>query len=312
MVLVKIVSIFLIIFVGYGANKIGWLPVAASKYLSKIVINIATPCIVIISMAGKERTTESLKAMLTLVVIFSAGYLVMWLVSLVFAKIAKIPKIDRGIYNNFLMFSNNGFMGFPVAYAIFGAEGMFYMAIINCISPIVLFTYGVATLKRSANEEKNKFNLALTLKNIVNAPLIGVFIGLIVFLLEIPIHAELNNLLTIIGGMMTPLSMIVIGIQLSNSKIGEVAKNWRLLLMTAFRLVIIPLTCFVILLPFNIDNLILAIVLLNFLLPCAASLVAITEEYGGNARLAAEGIFLSTLFSLITVPIATILLTMLY
>lgn len=267
---------------------------------------------VIVSMSGKEKNADSIKAMLTLVVISCIGFFVTWLITLVFAKIAKVPKIDRGVYNNFLLFTNNGFMGFPIAYAIFGAEGMFYMVIINCISPLFLFTYGVAVVKKSASDGKSKFSLATALKNFINPPLIGVCIGMIVFLLEIPIHAELNNFLSTIGAMMTPLSMIVIGLQLANSNIGEVAKNYRLLLMTVFRLVIIPLICFVLLLPFDIDNLIVAIALLNFLLPSAAILVTITEEYGGNVKLAAEGTFLSTLFSLITVPIATILLTMLY
>ena len=301
------------ILIGYGANKIGWIPIEASKYLSKLVINIAAPCVVIVSFAGKEKDPENLKTLGLLCIISIGGFIISWLISTFFVKITKVPKQDVGVYKNFLVFSNSGFMGFPVSYALFGAEGLFYMVIFNSVPQLFLYTFGVATIKRSAGlYEKEKFKISKLLRNFITPPLIAVVVGLIIYFLQLPIHSELLEFLSTLGGIMTPLCMIIIGLQLTESKIKEFVGNWRLYLMSAFRLVIIPIVFAMIIIPFGLDKLIESVTILNFLLPCAAVPVTFAEEFGGNAKLAAEGTFLSTLLSIITIPVAMLLLTMLY
>ena len=314
MIVTKVLGIFIIIFVGYAANKLGWLPAESSKYLSKIVINIASPCLLIVAMAGKEKNPETIKTIGILFVVALVGYAIAWLISVGFCKILKISRFDSGVYKNFLIFSNNGFMGFPLALAIFGEEGMFFMVIMFSLSPLFVYSLGIVTIKRSAGQMGNgeKFQFSKMIKNMITLPLVATIVGLVIYFCEIPIQEEVYNTLNSIGAMMTPLCMIVIGIQLTESKIKDVIFNKNLLLMSLVRLAILPIIFYLITLPFGFSNLITGIIVLNFLLPAAAVPVIIAEEFGGNAKLAAEGTFLSTLLSLVTVPIATILLGMLY
>jgi predicted permease len=124
-----------------------------------------------------------------------------------------------------------------------------------------------------------------------------------------------TDVLDSVGTMMAPLSMMVIGLQLTESKLGKVMLNRRFIAVALIRLAGLGGICFLALLPFYLNGLLspllVGVLTLNVLLPCATVPVMFAEEYGGNVKTAAEGTFLSTLFSIITIPIASVLLGML-
>jgi predicted permease len=227
-------------------------------------------------------------------------------------KLMKIPAPERGIYKNFLMFTNNGFMGFPVALALFGHQGMFYLVLANCVMNIVLFTIGTANL-RNTGEEKLPLGrkLKTLVRDVVDVPIIALILGFIILLLQIRLPVELKDVLTSVGSMMAPLCMIVIGLQLTASKPRDVMLNHRFIIISLLRLIILPGLFFLILLPFHADRLMVCVLTLNVMLPCATVPVALAEEHGRDVKLAAEGTFLSTLFSMITIPIGGVLLSFL-
>jgi predicted permease len=320
MVIGRIIGIFCIIFVGFGANKAGWIPADAGRYLSRIVLNIAAPCVVV-SVMGSEKLSEGgLHNILLLLGVGALQYAVVAALSFPLARMLRPPKEDRGIYRNFFAFTNNGFMGLPVTLAIFGHLGMFYMVVLNCLFNVFIFTLGVwnstkrVSDKNGENDEKRPAGaLRAMLKNVINPVIISLFVGFFLLLAQIHLPQAVTDVLDSVGAMMAPLSMIVIGLQLTESKIGDVIKNGRLIAMSAIRLVGLGGLCFAILLPFYrhglISSLLVGVLTLNLLLPCAAIPVMFAEEHGGNAKIAAEGTFLSTLFSIATIPIAGMLLS---
>lgn len=313
-VLGKVVGVFIMVLIGYGANKIGWLPVDCSKYLSKIVINIAAPSVVIYSMSQQQLNNETLSVMLILFGLTFILYMFSWLFSFLILKILKIQGDQRGVYKNFLIFTNNAFMGFPVAYALFGSTGMFYMVLANVVFPLLIYTLGVHNLQSHNNETTAKEGGRLEVikervKSMINAPIISTFIGLAVFLLQIPIPVVIGDVLDAVGATMAPLCMIVIGLQLTESKPSQVMTNHKLIIVCFLRLLVIPGIMFLVMLPFGIDPLVICIITLIAMLPCSAVCVALAEEYDNNPKLAAEGTFLTTLFSVITIPIIGVLLT---
>jgi predicted permease len=133
--------------------------------------------------------------------------------------------------------------------------------------------------------------------------------------MQIHLPQTVTEVLDSIGSMMAPLSMIVIGVQLTESKISDVIRNGRLIAMSMIRLAGLGALCFAALIPLYLNGVIspmlTSIITLNVLFPCAAVPVMFAEEYGGNVKTAAEGTFLSTLFSIVTIPIAGVLLSML-
>ena len=310
-VLGKVIGIFIMVLIGYGANKIGWLPVQSSKYLSKIVINIAAPCVVIHSMSQQELSIDSVKTMLIVLGCIFVSYIFSWAFSIFICWLMKVPEDDKGIYKNFLIFTNNAFMGFPVALALFGSEGMFLMVVANLLMPVFMYTLGSANLNPQKHKSISKFKVfKQQIKEVINAPVIATFAGLTIFLLQIPLPVLLTDVLSSVGAMMAPLCMIIIGIQLTESKPSQVILNKRLIFMCFLRLIFLPAVFFLATNFLPINRLIVCIVTLTILLPCAAVPVALTEEYGRNVKLAAEGTFLSTLLSMLTIPVFGILLTL--
>jgi predicted permease len=338
-------------FIGFGANKIGWIPAEAGRYLSRIVLNIAAPCVVVSVMSSQKLAEGGLQSILLLLGIGAVQYIAVMALSFPLARLMRPPVEDRGIYRNFFTFTNNGFMGLPVTLAIFGHMGMFYMVILNCLFNIFIFTLGVWNVKRGVSYKNGvgagagagagagsgdvadagagsrgggaggrgggagAASLVGMLKEVINPVIISLFIGFFLLLMQIQLPQPVTDVLDSVGAMMAPLSMMVIGLQLTESRIGEVIRNGRLIAMSLIRVVGLGAVCFAALAPFYqagyIPSILVGILTLNLLLPCAAVPVMFADEYGGNTKIAAEGTFLSTLFSIITIPIAGVLLSML-
>ena len=310
MIIGKIIGVFIIVFVGLGANKAGLLPVSASKYLSNIVIKLAAPCVVISAMSEQSLDSGGFVMIIVVLCISVAQYAFSVPVGILTARLMGVPEDERGIYKNFILFTNNGFMGFPLSLAMFGHQGMFYMVIANGVLNVALFTLGVANLRR---DEKEDLPLGRKLmraaKDILDVPVIAMLVGVALLALQIRLPIELKEVLDSVGSMMAPLSMMVIGLQLTASKPKEVIANHRLIIVSVLRLLILPGIALLVMLLLNVDPLVTKVLTLNMMLPCGAVPVAMAEAYGRDSKLAAEGTFLTTLFSMITIPACGILLS---
>jgi predicted permease len=299
---------------------VGWIPADAGRYLSRIVLNIAAPCVVVSAMGSENLAEGGVYNLLLLLGVGALQYIFVVALSFPLARLFRPPREDRGIYRNFFTFTNNGFMGIPVTLAIFGHLGMFYMVVLNCLFNVFIFTLGVWNVKKGVSSMKGEEDGARSpvalremLKNVINPIIISLFVGFFLLLTQIHLPQTVTDVLDSVGSMMAPLSMMVIGLQLTESKIGNVITNGRLVAMSAVRLIGIGGLCLALLLPFylngSIPPLLVGVLTLNLILPCAAVPVMFAEEYGGNAKMTAEGTFLSTLFSIATIPIAGMLLS---
>jgi predicted permease len=310
----RVAGVFVMVLLGFIANRLGWLPSESGKYLSKIVVNIAAPCAVLHSMSAQKMNDGALFLVAEIVSVTLAMYLFSALCALPVVALLRVRKEDRGVYRSFLIFSNNGFMGFPVTLAVFGATGLFYIVLSNMVAILMQYTLCIALIKRDAavrsQSGAHKESLKKRLKSVFDVPLDAALISLAIFLLRIPIHGDLRNVFSSVGAMMAPLSMIIIGMQLAQSNFRDALLNPRLVAVAALRLALMPFLMFLILELTAMDPLIRCVILLSFAMPCAALPVVFAQEYGANAKLAAEGAFLSTLFSMASLPIACILLTL--
>jgi predicted permease len=310
----RVAGVFVMVLLGFVANKVGWLPSESGKYLSKIVVNIAAPCAVLHSMSAQKMSAGAGALVLEILAVSFGMFFFSWLCALLIGALLRVGRENRGVYRSFVIFSNNGFMGFPVALAVFGATGLFYIVVLNMAAIILQYTLGVSMIKKDAaailNRAPQKSLLKNRLKAVFDVPLDAALVSLAIFLLQIPVPDGLQEVFSSVGAMMAPLSMIAIGIQLAQSSFRDVALNPRLIVVSAMRLVVMPVLIFLILELFNIDSLIRCVIILSFSMPCAALPVIFAQEYGANAKLAAEGAFLSTMLSMASLPIACILLTL--
>lgn len=303
----KILSVFGITFIGYGANKIKWLPIESTKYLSLILVNIASPCLVVYSMSRQVLTEDTFASVTQSAGLMLLAMTVTALIAIAVVKWMKVPQSDRGVYRLLLTFTNNGFMGYPLSLAIFGEDGLFLMIIANAVFMIYLYSVGVIIL---IYDKDGKIDLKSAMKSIVSIPFLTSVIGLLMFFLGIHLPSLVDNFLKTIGDMTIPLSMIIIGIQLAESRIRDVLTNKHLYITMILKLIVLPALLFGIFmwLPFN--TLAFCIVIFAMTLPSAAVIPVLSDIYGTNTKIASQGVFLTTMLSMISIPIYALLLTL--
>ena len=311
LVLQKILSMFLIIFIGAFAFKIKWLPAASEKYLTTLMINISCPCLVFYSMQAQDRTAVMAGKAVQSAVFMAIVLIACCFISVFIVKLLKAPLEDRGIYRMMIVFTNCGFMGYPLADAVFGDEGLFLAIIANMIFNIVIFSAGALLL---IYDQNTTGTIKDTLKKIFSIPLVSCVIGLFIFFLGIKFPPLIADTCENLGNMTAPLAMLLVGIQLCQSRVSKIVKNVRLLIITVIRLVIVPGGLFLGLMwvpkVFAIDPLVFCVVVFAMSMPAAAYISVLATRYDSNKILAAAGIFLSTMFSLFTIPVFGMILNL--
>jgi predicted permease len=345
MVAIKIIGIFAIVLVGFLACKVGWLPVKSSAYLSKIVLFIASPCVLFLAIARQEYSAETIHTMLLLMAVALVLYPLSYAIGFLFCRIFRVPRADSGLYVNFCATPNNGFLGIPVALAVFGQPILFMTAILNMIQAFFLYSYGAYLLRvrsgiipsaggstDSGKSERERAGsgdgsgpsadtaapaapgiragVKQLLRDFFCAPVIACLAGVVFFLLKIPVPGAVADVLEMVGATMTPLCMIFIGIQLTESNPRALFANHKLIAVSVFRLALIPALFFVMLLPLylgglpiRVGKLFMCAIAINFMTPIGAAVPPLAEIYGGDVKLASEGVFLSTLISMFTIPV---------
>ncbi len=299
-VAVSVFILFVLIFLGYFLGKVGTVKKESIPDFSNLVLKVTLPVTTFCSIvdqqggAGLKSVWQIFPGVLALYV-FSA------LITLLMVKIMRVKKEDQGVWLLTGMLSNNGFMGLPLALSVFGSEGLFVMALSNVVLNILLFSVGVKFLTMHY-QVKQKISLRQMLVNNVN---IAVVIGFIFLLLNIPVPGFIDQLLTYIANITSGLSMIVVGLSLSRLAFKDVFTDKKMFVLTAIRLVMIPLLTILVLriLPFDLDPMVKSILIMTAALPAASAQSMITEQYHTNTAAAGRAVFMTTLFSVITVPI---------
>lgn len=295
-VLNQIFILFLLIFTGFIARRIRILNDNITKGITDLILKITLPSMIISSMI-KDFTLELLLKSGQIVIISIVIYVFMIILSLFIPIIIKSKSHEKGVFKFSLVFSNVAFMGFPVVNAVFGEQGVFYTSIYNLPFNILVFTLGIMFLIKKDNEN-NTFNI----KMFFNPGIISVIIGFVLFIFSIKLPYSIHQTINTLGNTTTPLSMIVIGSLLCKVRISFIFSNIRVYIITFFRLIIVPLFVFFVLRNFVSDYLILGIPVLISAMPVAANSAILAEEYGGNSELASQMVFISTLFSIISIP----------
>lgn len=287
--------IFFVLMVGFVVTKLGIIDDHTSKRMSSLVVKVTAPMFIIANMA--KESSLSNKDIVSLLLISLSIYLVLFFVAMILPKLLRVRREDVGIYRFMTVFGNVGYMGLPVAYVIFGDEGVVYTAIFILPFYLLIYTFGIMFVK--PHDEDNRIDF----KQLINPGVVAVTIGLVLFWTGWKLPTFVRDSFEMVGGLTTPLSMIVIGVSLASVKISAMLTNVRIYVFTAIKLLALPMLLMVILKALGLDGLLLGIPVLITGMPVAANAVILSKEYGGNDLLASEGIFVTTILSLITIPL---------
>lgn len=298
----QMLQLFIVIGLGYFMKKVNILDEQLSSKLNYFVLSITTPALIFSSVCTTSISNKSM--VIYTLIVATAIYIILPIISFIVVKLMRIPINQKGLYMFMTIFSNVGFMGYPVMKAIFGNDAIFFTSIFNILFNLEVFTLGVILITKDSGI-KVKFEPRKFLSPGIIASAMAVFI----YFLEIPIPGVIANSCAMVGDMTTPLAMIIIGGTLANIKVKELFSGVRIYLFTIIKQVIIPIVLFPLIAYFVKEPLILGITIVCISMPVANTAVLFAKEYGGDVELAPKSIFITTLVSVITIPfIVTLLL----
>lgn len=307
----NIAAVFLIMGVGFAANKVGMLPEKANEYLSPLLMKITTPCLILANIASREVEEgmwgDILKSLICFALYFAVFCFLGWVLC---AKILKIRSDeDCGVYMMLFASINNGFIGLPITLAIFGEEALFYMAFFQIV--LVLYLFGPGILQIHYGEKKSGGGQSLK-KAVLNPVVIAAAIGIIILALGIRLPEVIHKSLDTIGSATTPLSMIVIGIQLGTSNFKKIIRNKDLMVSSIVKMLLTPAITILLVNWLPVSNIIKVVAVFGAAFPSAVAVTPIAQMEGKNALLSAEGVAFTTLLSLVTIPVTAYVAAMLY
>ncbi len=309
--LTQVFTLFLLIVAGYIVKKMKVVTEQIHMEISNLVLNVCLPALIINSMNFKfspEVLAQSGQLAVAAFVIYAGTILL----SYPLTRLIGASGNRRDIFQYVLVFSNVGYMGYPVINAIMGERGVFYTAIYNLAFTVLVWTYGVHLMTRNAEDgdSRPKESWKAQLKRIVNPNLVALAIGFVLFLFSIQLPAALSSTIKMIGDTTTPLSMMFIGFILADVSIRETLSDIQVYLVSAMRLLLLP---FLVLLGFKLLHItgdLVTVAFVSTAMPAAANTTILAAVYDNDYRLGSRTIFVSTLLSVLSLPLMILLLAL--
>jgi hypothetical protein len=301
-ILNQMLTLLLMMIIGYVMMRLKMLGDNVNAVLSKVVLNITLPAQIITSFSLDGAAISN--AELGRVFLFScAVYAFYGVLAWLYVRLMRLPREDWGTYQYMIIFGNVGFMGFPVITAIFGANRLVYAVILNIVFNLLVFSWGIKLI--TAGQGGSRFDW----RKLVNPALIATVLALILFFLHIELPSVLNSALLTLGDATTPMAMLILGSSIAAMPLKELFEEWRVYIFVVLKLLVIPLLVFLALRPFlAADDVLGQILVVLSAVPVATNATMLSIEYGGNIKLVSQGIFFTTILSVITIPILVFLL----
>ena len=295
-------TLFVIVIVGYVAGKLGYLGGDFDRQLSRLVINITCPALILSSSMTGELPDR--RFILPLLLISIVTYIILTGAAFLLPRFMTKRKEDRGAIGFALMFGNVGFMGYPVVASIFGHEAVFYAAVLNVVNTFTVFTIGTILITGSSNIEGKRFEK----KVLYSTPMLAAYLTMLIVALEINnIPGFICQSLTMLGNITVPAALLIIGSSMSQLPIRSLLGNTTVYLTTALRLALLPLAVYYLTSLMGFSQLVVNINTVVIAMPVATYGTILCLKYGKDTTLMAEVTFITTLLSMISIPLLTML-----
>ena len=290
----KLLVLFGFMLIGYLSYKKKWISDDTSSQISGLIVNIFNPALIIsgvIGSVGNGNWNLVIMDLILAVILF----VVLILISPAFVRILGVKKDERNIYAVMLIFSNLGFMGIPIIEELYGREAIFYVA-------LYLFE------KERAMQTGQKAKIIFHWKKMINPGMVACLAALLIFAFQIDAPAPAVSFVQYLGNAAIPLSMIITGVSLAKMPLIEVFKDIKMYQFTFLKMLVIPMIAAFAIRLFHLDPVLSGIMVLMFGMPNGSMAVMMAIDYGLDSSICSRGIVLTTLLSIITLPIVAYLI----
>lgn len=299
----QITELFLMIFMGFLIVKTGLLKDDDSKVLSKIVLYLIIPC-VIINAFQVDYTMDTVKGLLIALAASVMLQIILLIIISAFGKLLHLNEVEiASVY-----YSNSGNLIVPIVTFILGQEWVLYGCAFMSVQLVFLWTHCKKILSREPSYDWKKI--------ILNINMISIFIGVILFFTRIRLPEIIGNTLSAVGSMIGPASMFVTGMLFAGMNLKQIFANKRVYFISFLRLIAVPLFSLILLKISHLASLsadgnqIMLIVFLAVITPSASTVTQMCQVYGNDSRYASAINVVTTLFSIITMPLMVMLFQM--
>ena len=302
----NLVGLFLLIGVGFLAVKAKVLTPSAAGPMTSLLMKITLPATIICSMLRPFDPSflRDAAVICCLGVVLHLGYIG---ICVLLIRLFRVPEGRKGMWMMCCAFCNNGFMGYPVAYAGFGEEGLALAAMLGIPFNVLVYTLGA---KMVAADNKDGAGAQVSWNKVIFSMInLAIVLSLFLYCLQIPVPEAIRGPLQHLANVTTPLSMMITGMNLAKSRIRDMVCDRDAITATATRLLILPLLTGAVLALLPISNpLVVGVALVIMAMPSAAASVVMGEQYGGCTQLGARAVCLSSLLCVVTIPLIGLLL----
>ena len=280
------------------AGKLGYMGGEFDRKLSSLVINWTCPALILSSAMTGELPDR--RFILPLLAISVVTYLVLTGVAFWLPRFLTRRKDDEGVVGFAMMFGNVGFMGYPVVASIFGHEAVFYAAVLNVVNTFAVFTVGTILVTGKGEVEGPHFQK----KVLYSTPMLSAYLTMLIVALEIDnIPACISQPLTMIGDITVPAALLIIGSSMSQLPLRALMGNATVYITTVMRLVVVPVAMYFLCLLLGFNPYVVNINTVVIAMPVATYGTILCLKYNRDTSLMAEVTFITTLLSMITIPL---------
>ena len=311
----SIVVIVLIMLLGYVLRRAGWLADSFSGNISKIITKIALPASIFISVQN-NLTRGKLLNLFAGLLIPAIGVVISYIVAFILVKVMKIRVGRRGTFINTIANANTIFIGMPLNVALFGNEAMPYFLIYYIINTVSTWAFGVFLIKNDdptlIKEEKKERKIEW--KKLLPMPLVGFIVAVLWLLTGLQLPSFASQTFTYIGNLVTPLSLIYIGIVLANSGIKNVILDRDTVVALLGRFVLAPAVMILLIKVFapaiglSMAPLMSKTFIVQAATPALAVLPVLAGDAHGDVDYATNVVVLSTILFIVVVPVLMLII----
>lgn len=293
------VVLFIIVVLGYVLCKLGYMGDKFDQKLSAIVIDITCPALILSSVMGDVLPDRTL--ILPLLGVGFLTYFILLVFGFFVPRLITKNRDDQGMIGFALMFANVGFIGYPIVSSIFGPKAIFYTALLNMPNTFFIFTAGVMLVKGEYSIRQ------LNPKVLFSPAMIAAFAAALIVALNLHTPDLIARPITMVGNITVPAALMVIGSSMARLPLKQIIGSWKVYVSSAVRLVVVPVSLYFLFRVCGVSDAINDINTVVIAMPVASFGTMFCMKYGRNPALMTEITFITTVASILTIPLITML-----
>ncbi len=293
------VKLFALMILGFVLYKKEFFDEKFNSKVSEFIVNFTAPALIIYTVCGNSGGDK--QDVLKLIIVGAVLYMLLPILAWIITKALRVKAEDEGIYQMMIIFSNVAYMSYPIVQALYGDTAIFYNSLLHMGFNFLMFSYGIYLVTKGSGKMK------INLKTFINPGLVASILALIIYFTEISVPGFISETCGFLGNITMPLSMVVLGSVLAGYSMKDMFSEKRIFIISVIKLIILPIVSFYIAKILFTDPVIIGMTTISMGMPTASLVVMMSVKYNKNVKIASVGVFVTTVLSIVTIPLIYIL-----